>query len=187
MIFLFWKALKFGCRSEHSSYQTHSCLSASPKDVQVPVCPRCSEPVPTSRNVSPDVTLGAHIDQFCRSEKKKIYTNRCTLRNCEKKELIPVLCTRSRLPGTAANSSRTPAIAPIFRETVKPSCSDNSAKHPFRCGNYRCDHLGNHVGGRGADEGTDAFNAGRGRGLDEGASWQWLFGCRLSVPSTPPN
>ncbi|EDS44241.1 arsenite inducible RNA associated protein aip-1 [Culex quinquefasciatus] len=71
--------------SEHSSYQTHSCLSASRKDVQVPVCPRCSEPVPTSQDVSPDVTLGAHIDQFCRSEKNKIYTNRCTLRNCEKK------------------------------------------------------------------------------------------------------
>lgn len=82
--------------SEHFSYQTHSCPSAHRKDVQVPICPLCSEPVPTPRDVSPDVTVGAHIDQFCRSEKKKIYTNRCTFRNCKKKELIPVSCTVCR-------------------------------------------------------------------------------------------
>lgn len=82
--------------SEHFSYQTHSCPSAYRKDVQVPICPLCSEPVPTPRDVSPDVTVGAHIDQFCRSEKKKIYTNRCTFRNCKKKELIPVSCTVCR-------------------------------------------------------------------------------------------
>lgn len=82
--------------SEHFSYQTHSCPSAARKDVQVPICPLCSEPVPTPRDVSPDVTVGAHIDQFCRSEKKKIYTNRCTFRNCKKKELVPVSCTVCR-------------------------------------------------------------------------------------------
>ncbi|XP_058450068.1 AN1-type zinc finger protein 2A [Malaya genurostris] len=79
--------------SDHFSYQTHSCPSAYKKDVQVPICPLCSEPVPTARDVSPDVTVGAHIDQFCKSEKKKIYTNRCTFKNCKKKELIPFSCT----------------------------------------------------------------------------------------------
>lgn len=78
--------------SEHFSYQTHSCPSAHRKDFQVPVCPLCSEPVPTPRDVSPDVTVGAHIDQFCRSEKKKIYTNRCTFKTCKKKELVPFSC-----------------------------------------------------------------------------------------------
>lgn len=99
----------------------------------MPVCPLCSEPVPTPRDVSPDVTVGAHIDQFCRSEKKKIYTNRCTFRNCKKKELIPVSCTVCRAnfclkhrhtsdhdcPGTAASSKPTPAIAPIFSLTAQ--------------------------------------------------------------------
>lgn len=78
--------------SEHFSYQTHSCHSSYKKDVQVPICPLCSEPVPTARDVSPDVTVGAHIDQFCKSEKKKIYTNQCSFKNCKKKELVPFSC-----------------------------------------------------------------------------------------------
>ncbi|KXJ82782.1 hypothetical protein RP20_CCG011215 [Aedes albopictus] len=78
--------------SEHFSYQTHSCHSAHKKDVQVPICPLCGDPVPTARDVSPDVTVGAHIDQFCKSEKKKIYTNRCSYKNCKKKELVPFSC-----------------------------------------------------------------------------------------------
>ncbi|XP_001648956.2 AN1-type zinc finger protein 2A [Aedes aegypti] len=78
--------------SEHFSYQTHSCHSAYKKDVQVPICPLCGEPVPTARDVSPDVTVGAHIDQFCKSERKKIYTNRCSFKTCKKKELVPFSC-----------------------------------------------------------------------------------------------
>lgn len=77
---------------EHYRYTSHSCPSAYKKDFQVPICPLCSEPVPTPRDVQPDVTVGAHIDQFCKSEKKKIFTNRCTFKNCKKKELIPVSC-----------------------------------------------------------------------------------------------
>lgn len=80
------------CSSEHFSYQTHSCHSAYKKDVQVPICPLCGEPVPTARDVSPDVTVGAHIDQFCKSERKKIYTNRCSFKTCKKKELVPFSC-----------------------------------------------------------------------------------------------
>uniref|UniRef100_U5ES23 AN1-type domain-containing protein n=1 Tax=Corethrella appendiculata TaxID=1370023 RepID=U5ES23_9DIPT len=78
--------------SDHFSYQKHMCSTAHQKDVQVPICPLCSEPVPTPRDVSADLTVGRHIDQFCRSEKKKIYTNRCSFKNCKTKELIPVNC-----------------------------------------------------------------------------------------------
>lgn len=131
--------------SEHFSYQTHSCPSAFRKDVQVPICPLCSEPVPTPRDVSPDVTVGAHIDQFCRSEKKKIYTNRCTFRNCKKKELVPVSCTVCRqnfclkhrhttdhdCPGTAAsqpvaakkNPFNLAAQAAIQRQQQRPAAN----------------------------------------------------------------
>uniref|UniRef100_A0A2M4BY54 Putative arsenite inducuble rna associated protein aip-1 n=1 Tax=Anopheles marajoara TaxID=58244 RepID=A0A2M4BY54_9DIPT len=119
--------------SEHFSYKDHACPSAYKKDVQVPICPLCGEPVPTPRDVSPDVTVGAHIDQQCRSERKKIYTNRCSFGNCKKKELIPVKCTVCQLnyclrhrhttdhncQGEAAGQRNRVAQAAIQRQTTK--------------------------------------------------------------------
>jgi len=78
--------------SEHFSYQKHKCLSVHKEDVQVPACPLCGEPVPTPRGVSPDMTVGQHIDQYCKSDKTKIFTNKCSFRGCKKKELVPVQC-----------------------------------------------------------------------------------------------
>ncbi|XP_055676981.1 AN1-type zinc finger protein 2A [Lutzomyia longipalpis] len=78
--------------SEHYSYEKHGCKSGQRKDVQVPVCPLCGEPVPTPSDVSPDLTVGRHIDQFCRSEKKRIFTNMCSFAGCRQKELVPILC-----------------------------------------------------------------------------------------------
>lgn len=82
--------------SGHFSYQKHNCTSAHKKDVQVPACPLCGEPVPTPRGISPDMTVGQHIDQYCKSDKTKIFTNKCSYKNCKKKELIPVQCTVCR-------------------------------------------------------------------------------------------
>lgn len=83
--------------SGHFSYQKHNCTSAHKKDVQVPACPLCGEPVPTPRGISPDMTVGQHIDQYCKSDKTKIFTNKCSYKTCKKKELIPVQCTVCRL------------------------------------------------------------------------------------------
>lgn len=83
--------------SDHFSYQKHKCTSAHKKDVQVPVCPLCSEPVPTPRGISPDMTVGQHIDQYCKSNKTKIFTNRCSFRGCKKKELVPVNCSQCKM------------------------------------------------------------------------------------------
>lgn len=119
--------------SDHFSYKDHSCPSAYRKDVQVPICPLCGDPVPTPRDVSPDVTVGAHIDQYCKSEKKKIYTNRCSYRNCKKKELIPVNCSVCKLnfclkhrhttdhdcQGAAAGQRNLIATAAIQRQASK--------------------------------------------------------------------
>ncbi|XP_037042228.1 AN1-type zinc finger protein 2A [Bradysia coprophila] len=80
--------------SEHFSYQKHACTSAHKKDFQVPACPLCGEPVPTPRGVSPDMTVGQHIDQYCKSDKRKIFTNKCSFKGCKKKELIPVKCSQ---------------------------------------------------------------------------------------------
>jgi AN1-type zinc finger protein 2 len=59
--------------SDHFNYKNHSCQNANKRDFQVPVCPLCGEPVPTPRDVSADVSVGKHIDEFCRSEKKKVF------------------------------------------------------------------------------------------------------------------
>uniref|UniRef100_A0A182Y7B0 AN1-type domain-containing protein n=1 Tax=Anopheles stephensi TaxID=30069 RepID=A0A182Y7B0_ANOST len=123
--------------SDHFSYKDHACPSAYKKDVQVPICPLCGDPVPTPRDVSPDVTVGAHIDRFCKSDRKKIYTNRCSYRNCKKKELIPVNCSVCRLnfclkhrhttdhdcQGPAAGQRNLVATAAIQRQTAKPASS----------------------------------------------------------------
>ncbi|XP_017004117.2 AN1-type zinc finger protein 2A [Drosophila takahashii] len=87
---------KVFCAS-HYNYDRHSCPSAHRKNVQVPICPLCREPVPTPPGVEPDVTVGQHIDQQCKSESKKIYTNRCHAKGCKRKELIPVTCSQCHL------------------------------------------------------------------------------------------
>lgn len=83
--------------SEHFNYQKHKCTSAHKKDIQVPACPLCGEPVPTPRGVSPDMTVGQHLDLMCKSDKTKIFTNRCTVKGCKKKELIPVQCSHCKM------------------------------------------------------------------------------------------
>uniref|UniRef100_A0A914DUN1 AN1-type domain-containing protein n=1 Tax=Acrobeloides nanus TaxID=290746 RepID=A0A914DUN1_9BILA len=79
--------------SKHIMYDSHECTSAFRKNVQVPVCPLCNKPVPTKKGESPDTTVGAHIDRDCQSDpRKRIYSNRCSLKSCKQKELVPVLC-----------------------------------------------------------------------------------------------
>lgn len=79
---------------DHLHYDEHACTSKYKKDVQVPVCPLCSKPVPTPKGSSPDTTVSAHIDQDCKSDKakKKVFSNRCSKPKCKKKELVPILC-----------------------------------------------------------------------------------------------
>lgn len=53
------------------AYSKHACPSAHQKDVQVPVCPLCNNPVFTKRGEQPDVAVGAHIDNNCDSDTAK--------------------------------------------------------------------------------------------------------------------
>ncbi|XP_050420783.1 AN1-type zinc finger protein 2B-like isoform X2 [Adelges cooleyi] len=79
------------------SYSSHQCESAYKKNVQVPVCPLCSKPVPTPRGQEPDYTVGQHIDNDCRvAEGKKVFTNHCTVAKCRGKEAVPVVCSECR-------------------------------------------------------------------------------------------
>uniref|UniRef100_A0A915BZ88 AN1-type domain-containing protein n=2 Tax=Parascaris univalens TaxID=6257 RepID=A0A915BZ88_PARUN len=83
--------------STHYPYESHRCESSYKKDVQVPVCPLCGKPVPVARGELPDVVVGRHIDMDCKSDpalssRGKIYANRCSVRGCKKRELIPIQC-----------------------------------------------------------------------------------------------
>ncbi|XP_068140878.1 AN1-type zinc finger protein 2A [Drosophila tropicalis] len=83
--------------ASHYNYDRHNCPGAYKKNVQVPICPLCHEPVPTPPGTEPDLTVGQHIDKQCKSESKKIYTNRCNAKGCKRKELIPVKCSQCHL------------------------------------------------------------------------------------------
>jgi len=50
------------------SYSQHNCPKARSKDVQVPVCPLCNQPVASPRNQAPDIAVGQHIDRDCQSD-----------------------------------------------------------------------------------------------------------------------
>ncbi|XP_053112819.1 AN1-type zinc finger protein 2B isoform X2 [Hemicordylus capensis] len=82
--------------TDHVAYAHHSCTSAYKKDVQVPVCPLCNTPIPVRRGEMPDVVVGAHIDQDCKSDpaqrKRKIFTNKCQHPGCKQREMMKVLC-----------------------------------------------------------------------------------------------
>lgn len=82
--------------SSHFRYESHSCSSNRIRNHQVPLCPLCGEPVPTAPGVEPDRTVSQHIDQQCRSDDRKIFTNRCCFEKCKKKELIPFNCSQCK-------------------------------------------------------------------------------------------
>jgi len=85
----------------HIRYDIHRCMSAYKKDVQVPVCPLCNKPVPITRGELPDIKVGEHIDRFCQSDpavaKRQVYANRCSVKGCKRKELVPITCGSCRL------------------------------------------------------------------------------------------
>ena len=83
--------------TDHFQYENHECPERHTKDVQVPVCPLCDQPVPTAKGLSPDTTVSAHIDRDCKSDpavakRNKVYTNRCTVKKCKQKEMMKVEC-----------------------------------------------------------------------------------------------
>lgn len=90
---MFWKFTHFYIDyfSEHYSFRAHGCSSGR-HDYQVPICPLCTQPIPNPPNASPDETVSRHIDQFCPSERRRIFTNRCSHNNCKRRELVAIKC-----------------------------------------------------------------------------------------------
>jgi hypothetical protein len=86
---------------EHYSYTKHNCAKAYQKDNQVPVCPLCNKPIPVGLGQEPDYVVGAHIDNDCQSDpaktKRKVFTNKCSVKGCKVKEVVPVVCDKCHL------------------------------------------------------------------------------------------
>ncbi|EDV20529.1 uncharacterized protein TRIADDRAFT_50976 [Trichoplax adhaerens] len=78
--------------NDHYLYTSHNCPLAYTKDVQVPVCPLCNQPVPVGKGESPDDKVSRHMDNDCKFEKPVKRSNRCSLKGCKMIELVPVVC-----------------------------------------------------------------------------------------------
>lgn len=136
---------KIFCHS-HMSYLQHNCESAYKKDVQVPVCPLCNNPVPAKRGEQPDIAVGAHIDNNCKSDtaqnRRKVFSNRCSAKGCKIKEMIPVdcsecllnFCLKHRHPvdhqcgGKSAGLRRKAADAASARQSSSPNSLKGKSK-----------------------------------------------------------
>lgn len=85
---------------DHFEVGKHNCQAALLRDVRVPVCPLCEKPVPVGKGKNVDEEVSRHIDQNCQSdpakEKRKAYSNRCSMKGCKQKELMKILCTDCR-------------------------------------------------------------------------------------------
>ncbi|XP_042323520.1 AN1-type zinc finger protein 2B isoform X2 [Sceloporus undulatus] len=133
--------------TDHVAYAHHSCTSAYKKDVQVPVCPLCSTPIPVKRGEMPDIVVGAHIDQDCKSDpaqrKRKIFTNKCQRPGCKQREMMKVLCDqchgnfclKHRHPldhecsGTTGHSLSKAGNAAIIRAQKSTKASSNTTSN----------------------------------------------------------
>ncbi|KAF2896066.1 hypothetical protein ILUMI_10110 [Ignelater luminosus] len=86
---------------EHYQYAVHNCSNAYKKNNQVPVCPLCNIPIPVPRGQAPDIAVGEHIDNDCQSDpaknNRKVFTNKCSLKGCKTKEVIPITCNECTL------------------------------------------------------------------------------------------
>lgn len=86
---------------EHYKYIAHNCNDAYKKNNQVLVCPLCNQPVPVGKDQHPDFVVGNHIDNDCQSDpaksRRKIFTNKCSVKRCKNKEVIPVICENCSL------------------------------------------------------------------------------------------
>lgn len=87
----------------HYQYDNHQCPQAKNRNVQVPVCPLCSEPVVSrNRNELPDVAVSHHIDQYCKRNDKvknrviKSDLQSCSFKSCKQKDLIYIECKDCR-------------------------------------------------------------------------------------------
>ncbi|KAI9292625.1 hypothetical protein K502DRAFT_70894 [Neoconidiobolus thromboides FSU 785] len=69
---------------DHSNPEKHNCESNHIiKDVKVPVCPICNQPIPVKKGEIPDTKVNEHINSGCKIKEKKIEI--CNAKSCKTK------------------------------------------------------------------------------------------------------
>nr|CAG4641082.1 EOG090X0APF [Eulimnadia texana] len=130
---------------DHLRYESHSCESSYKKNVQVPVCPLCNNPVSWKRGEAPDISVSEHIDRDCQSDpaqqKRKVFGNKCRKKGCKQKELVPIVCNQCKLNyclkhrhptdhscggNNPANKAREAALARASASTSSSSVAGNT-------------------------------------------------------------
>lgn len=127
----------------HYQYDNHNCEKAKNRNVQVPVCPLCSEPVVSTRNELPDIAVSQHIDQFCKfndklknHSKPKSNLQSCSFKSCKQKDLIYLECKdcRSKFCIKHRHPSDHSCVGPSMASNLsdnwrsfKSSCSNNAS------------------------------------------------------------
>lgn len=130
---------------QHYRYEAHNCDKARNKDIQVPACPLCSQPVATKRDQLPDIAVSQHIDQYCTSNEliknrpgnKRPQTNlqSCSFKSCKQKDLIYLECKdcRSKFCIKHRHSSDHSCVGPSVAnnlasnwQSFKGSCSTSA-------------------------------------------------------------
>ncbi|KAL7991858.1 hypothetical protein Chor_016114 [Crotalus horridus] len=75
---------------------SYSALTILPMPIIAALQHTRSTPIPVKRGEMPDIVVGAHIDQDCKSDparrKRKIFTNKCQHPGCKQREMMKVLC-----------------------------------------------------------------------------------------------
>lgn len=117
---------------EHYQYDDHKCLKAKNRDNQVPVCPMCSEPVPSRRGELPDIAVSQHIDRYCSNNglkklnKPKSTLTSCSFKSCRQKDVIYLECDDCRLKFCIKHRH------PSDHMCAKPGISDKTIAENWR-------------------------------------------------------
>lgn len=150
---------------DHHVYDKHNCSESYRRDVQVPICPLCDQPVPSKRDQPPDLAVNDHLENNCKSKNKKIYTNRCSFGGCKTKEMIPVCCDSCtqnfclRHRHTVDHECKGPPPAPSLRERAVAAASSrmgNLSKKSTSNGSVGNRNSGNSRNGTGSSSSTAA-------------------------------
>nr|CAG4641919.1 EOG090X0APF [Eurycercus lamellatus] len=137
---------------EHVRYELHKCQSSYKKDIQVPVCPLCNQPVPWKRGEAPDLAVGDHIDRDCQSDparqKRKVFGNKCSMKGCKQKEVVPIVCDQCKMNYCLKHrhgsdhscKGNNPADRAREAALARASSGSSSSKNPSRHSNSSTNH-----------------------------------------------
>jgi len=173
---------------DHLQYDKHNCTGLYKKNIQVPVCPLCSQPVPVSRGSVPDHAVSQHIENNCETRKKaKVFSNKCNKAKCKKKELVPLICDVCKLnfclthrhpadhdcQGPPDNRGRAAAAASARASSQTSSSSSGQSKiSEFFSGPFRQPQAASSGGGQSRGQlsasAAAALNRQQGRGVTPG-------------------